>query len=145
MAGVLIGSYNFLIEYSVKQIDSYRVFCLTGFGMLFYFTLYHLTQAFALYRKKGYLWSKADSHYYQELVSLSGKESDKNYELNWKMIRLISLRFLCSIFANIAVLFAFRTAIISGVNTSIIFSLLSATSITTAVLFYFVYNEKLKR
>lgn len=45
-AGIMLGSNNFMIDYSVKQIDSYRVYCLTGFGMLAYFLLYHGTLAF---------------------------------------------------------------------------------------------------
>ena len=113
--------------------------------MLFYFSLYHSTQAINLYRKKGHIWSKADSHYYQVVPSLSGRPSDNSYELNWKMVRLILLRYVCSLSANVAILFAFRTAILSGVNTSIVFSLFSATSITAALLFYFVYNEKLQK
>ena len=44
-AGIMLGSNNFMTDYSVKQIDSYRVYCLSGFGMLAYFLLYHGTLA----------------------------------------------------------------------------------------------------
>jgi hypothetical protein len=58
LGGIMFGSNNFLTDYSVKALDSYRVYCLTGFGMLTYFTLYHLTQAIRLYKQKGYFWSR---------------------------------------------------------------------------------------
>jgi len=46
LGGICFGSNNFMTDYSVKQIDSYRVYCLTGFGMLTYIMLYHGTLAY---------------------------------------------------------------------------------------------------
>jgi drug/metabolite transporter (DMT)-like permease len=144
LAGIFIGSNNFMIDYSVKQIDSYRVFCLTGFGMLFYFSLYHVTQAMQLYSKKGHFWSKEDSNYYLTEYYL-GREEDKRYKINKKLVRLILLRYVCSLVANIFIVFIFRTAILSGVNSSIIISLFSATSVITSIMFYFIFGERLKK
>jgi hypothetical protein len=72
LSGILLGSNNFMTDYSVKQIDSYRVYCLTGFGMLTYFTLYHGTLAYKMKQKKGYFWSRRDSYYFTEVSDLDG-------------------------------------------------------------------------
>lgn len=112
--------------------------------MLFYFSLFHLTQGIKLYLKKGHIWSKADSHYYTAEFYL-GNEDSKRFVLNTKLVMLIFCRYLCSLFSQIGIIFAFRTAILSGVNTSILFSLFSATSIFAAIVFYLVYGEKLKK
>lgn len=112
--------------------------------MLFYFSLFHLTQCIKLYLSKGHLWSKADSHYYMTEFDL-GLDDSKRFVVNTKLVRLIFYRYLCSLFSQIGIIFAFRTAILSRVNTSILFSLFSATSIFAAIVFYIVYGEKLKK
>jgi hypothetical protein len=104
----MLGSNNFMTDYSVKQIDSYRVYCLSGFGMLAYFLLYHGTLAFQLYQKKGHIWSKADSYYFTEVSNSNGSPT---FKLKTAMVKLILVRYASSICANINNIFIFRTAI----------------------------------
>lgn len=69
-AGLLLGSSNFLVDGSVRALgDSYRVYCLQGFGMLAYCMSYHLWQAVGLYTEKGRFWSRADSYYFRDSKS----------------------------------------------------------------------------
>lgn len=97
-----------------------------------------------LYSLKGHLWSKEDSNYYITEYYL-GREDEKRYKINFKLVRLIFIRYVCSIVANINIVFLFRTAILSGVNSSIIISLFSATSVITSIMFYFIFGERLKK
>lgn len=138
----MLGSNNFMTDYSVKQIDSYRVYCLSGFGMLTYFLLYHGTLAFQLYQKKGHIWSKGDSYYFTQVSNSTGAST---FKLKTAMVKLILVRYASSICANINNIFIFRTAIQSGVSSSVIISLFSATSVMISIMFYLVFKEKLHR
>lgn len=42
LCGIFFGTNAFLIEGTVKEVDTYRVFCCTGFGMVAYYLGYHL-------------------------------------------------------------------------------------------------------
>lgn len=54
-------------------------------------------------------------------------------------------RYTLSITGSVLNVFLFRTAILANVSSAFIISLLSATSIVTSILFYFVFGEKLQR
>lgn len=88
-----------------------------------------------LYKKKGHIWSKADSQYY--------RKSEGVLELDFKMIRLMLLRYLVGLIAAVANILMFQTTVSAGVSSSFMTSLFSATSVFCSVLFYFVFDEKL--
>ena len=92
IGGILFGSNNYIADYSIKLIDSYRVFCLTGFGMLTFFFGYHTYKALKLFKQKGYPWSRKDSFYF-----ISAE--DGSYYLDYSILRLMLLRSASSLVA----------------------------------------------
>lgn len=139
LGGVLFGTHNYLMDLSVEKLDSnMRVFGLSGFAMVTYFLCYHTIQANKLQAKRGHLWSKEDSYYFVQ------EPFTKEWVVDWKLIRLMSLRYMCSIGGNVTSVFMFSTAMQAQISSAFIISLLSATSIVTAVVFYFMFGEKLQ-
>lgn len=63
--------------------------------------------------------------------------------LDWNLVKMMGLRYVCSVASNVISILTFAAAIQAQISSAFIISLLSATSIMTAVVFYFKFGEKL--
>lgn len=130
-AGLSFALNNFLTDYSVQQVQSLSATFITGFPFVVITIIFHATKAISLYSRKGVFFCKEESPYYREGV------------FDWYILKILVIRAffsLAGIFIYIEVqLLAFR----AGVNSSTIISIFSGATVTTAILFYIVFNEVL--
>jgi drug/metabolite transporter (DMT)-like permease len=137
LGGILFGTSNFIVDHVLSKSEStFRVLSLQGFSVLTYFLCYHGLQAGKLYRKKGHFWSREDSCYF-----LRGKHPPS---VDWSLIKMMGVRYMCSLSGQVIAILTFVTAIKAQVSSAFIISLLSSTSVLTAIVFYFKFGERLQ-
>jgi len=109
-----------------------RIMFLTGVFPIFYYLIYHITQAVQLKNKKGKFWTREDSAYIKE-----------NGSLDWYLVRLVFGRFMCTLILVVQVYYTFSSSIQSGISSAIITSLYAGNVLTTSLAFYLIFGEKL--
>ncbi|CDW78595.1 UNKNOWN [Stylonychia lemnae] len=132
MAGIFFGLQNYLLYLAVDGAMEMRLAYLIPSMNFVFFIVYHAYFAIQLKMSKGVFWSSEDSLYYN---------NEKKFDL--KLALIVIGRSLNQILSTLILYYIFETSILSGINSSIIFSIYGATSVMTAIAFYFIFKETL--
>ncbi|CDW91072.1 UNKNOWN [Stylonychia lemnae] len=136
LAGVLFGVYNFLFGViSYLYIQGTYLFCLGGISIA---VIYQSYSIFAQHRRDGRLWAIEKSNFFK-----CHQIHENQFTLNCANIR--GCVFLALVIQTTLTLklYTFRYALEIQLNQGIVSSLFALSTVTTSIIFYFAFKQKI--